>query len=186
MSREKFIVMMEWCNSFDHLSNEEMGILFKNFISYNRNENIDNSNRVVNAIWNLIEPNVERINHTYDTNGKNGTKGGAPKGNNNAKKQPKNNPRTTEIQPKYNPITTEIQPIIKPETTYKEKEKEKDNDKEINNIHSTNILGDLERKKFRNHHIQEIEHIRNVSDVSLDEAIDIHYDFIQATKSVFG
>ena len=177
---------MEWCNSFDHLSNEEMGILFKNFISYNRNENIDNSNRVVNAIWNLIEPNVERINHTYDTNGKNGTKGGAPKGNNNAKKQPKNNPITTEIQPKYNPITTEIQPIIKPETTYKEKEKEKDNDKEINNIHSTNILGDLERKKFRNYHIQEIEHIRNVSDVSLDEAIDLHYDALQAIKSVFG
>ena len=64
--------------------------------------------------------------------------------------------------------------------------KDEDDDKEINNIHSTNILGDLERKKFRNHHIQEIEHIRNVSDVSLDEAIDIHYDFIQATKSVFG
>ena len=32
----------------------------------------------------------------------------------------------------------------------------------------------------------EIEHIRNVSDVSLDEAIDIHYDFIQATNSIFG
>jgi hypothetical protein len=190
MSREKFIVMMEWCNSFEQLSNEEMGILFKNFISYNRNENVDNSNRVVNAIWNLIEPNVERINHTYDTNGKNGTKGGAPKGNNNAKKQPKNNPITTEILPNNNPITTEIQPTDKPKTTYKEKdkdkEKEKDNDKEINNIHSTNILGDLERKKFRNYHIQEIEHIRNVSDVSLDEAIDIHYDFVQATNSIFG
>ena len=177
---------MEWCNSFDHLSNEEMGILFKNFISYNRNENVDNSNRVVNAIWNLIEPNVERINHTYDTNGKNGTKGGAPKGNNNAKKQPKNNPITTEILPNNNPTTTEIQPIIKPKTTYKDKDKEKDNDKEINNIHSTNILDDLERKKFRNYHIQEIEHIRNVSGVSLDEAIDIHYDFIQATNSIFG
>jgi len=50
----------------------------------------------------------------------------------------------------------------------------------------TNILGDLERKKFYHNHIQDIEHIRTISDLPLDEAIDLHYDFIQATKSVFG
>lgn len=52
--------------------------------------------------------------------------------------------------------------------------------------HNTNILGDFDRKKFHHHHFQEIEHIRNISDVSLDEAIDLHYDFIQATNSIFG
>lgn len=50
----------------------------------------------------LIRPNIESSKARYKANTENGRKGGAPKGNKNAKKQPKNNPETTEIQPKNN------------------------------------------------------------------------------------
>ena len=59
----------------------------------------------------------------------------------------------------------------------------KDDDKDVI---STNILGDFDRKKFHHNNIREIEHIRNMDNISLDDAIDLHYDALQAIKSVFG
>lgn len=52
--------------------------------------------------------------------------------------------------------------------------------------HSNNILGNFDRKKFYHNNIREIEHIRNMDNISLDDAIDLHYDALQAIKSVFG
>jgi hypothetical protein len=149
------------------------------------------------SFWIQIKATIDNSMKRYNTSIENGKKGGAPKGNNNAKKQPETTqeqPETTQEQPKTTqeqPKTTIQQPETKVDNLYKDKDKDKykdvDKDKDVDKeVISTNILGDLERKKFRNYHIQEIEHIRNVSDVSLDEAIDIHYDFIQATNSIFG
>ena len=180
------IILRSYWESIKDLPDDKQLLFLKSIIEYGMNNIEPEFTGIEKSFWIQIKATIDNSMKRYNTSIENGKKGGAPKGNNNAKKQPKNNPITTEILPNNNPITTEIQPTDKPKTTYKEKDKEKDNDKEINNIHSTNILGDLERKKFRNYHIQEIEHIRNVSDVSLDEAIDIHYDFIQATNSIFG
>ena len=52
--------------------------------------------------------------------------------------------------------------------------------------HRTNILGDLERKKFYNSNIQEIEHIRTLTNLSIEECVNLHYEALQAMKSVFG
>lgn len=66
------------------------------------------------AMWILIKPQLDANNNRYE----NGTKGGAPKGNQNAKKTTKNNLKTTKNNQK--------QP--------KEKEKEKDKEKEKGEI----------------------------------------------------
>ncbi len=55
-----------------------------------------------------------------------------------------------------------------------------------NTTGNNNILGNFDRKKFYHNNIREIEHIRNMDNISLDDAIDLHYDALQAIKSVFG
>ena len=76
-----------------------------------------------------------------------------------------------------------------------DKDKDVDMDKEVDkdmyvdmdkDVNSNNILGNFDRKKFHHDNIREIEHIRNMDNISLDEAIDLHYDALQAMKSVFG
>jgi len=57
------------------------------------------SNDLAAMAWVFIEPLLDANYKNYI----NGSKGGAPTGNQNAKKQPKNNPKTTEKQPKNNP-----------------------------------------------------------------------------------
>lgn len=64
----------------------------------------------------LQRPNIDASLKRYKANRENGKKGGAPKGNQNAKKQPNNNPNSTEKQPKFN--------------LNKDKDKDKDKDKE--------------------------------------------------------
>lgn len=58
---------------------------------------------VAKGIFSIIKPNIDSANRRYFANVENGKKGGAPKGNQNAKKTTENNP----IQPKNNPKTSE-------------------------------------------------------------------------------
>lgn len=53
-----------------------------------------------NSLFALMKPNIDSANRRYAASVANGTKGGAPKGNQNARKQPKNNQKTTQKQPK--------------------------------------------------------------------------------------
>ena len=57
---------------------------------------------IANGFFMLMQPTVDASKKRYATSVENGKKGGAPKGNHNAKKQPKNNLKTTEEQPKNN------------------------------------------------------------------------------------
>lgn len=91
----KFVVQLEWTESWGELSNEEMGILFKTFIAHSKGLEIDGSNRMVNVAWNSVKNQVDRMNEKYLKDIENGKRGGAPKGNQNAIKQPPNNPKTT-------------------------------------------------------------------------------------------
>lgn len=122
----KFVVQLEWTESWEELSNEEMGILFKNFIAHTKGLEIDKSNRMVNVAWNSVKNQVDRMNEKYLKHIENGKKGGAPKGNKNSTKQPNNNQTTTQEQPK----TTEQQPKNNRQTTYKDKDKDKDKEKD--------------------------------------------------------
>jgi hypothetical protein len=113
----KFVVQLEWTESWGELSNEEMGILFKTFIAHSKGLEIDGSNRMVNVAWNSVKNQVDRMNEKYLKDIENGKRGGAPKGNQNAIKQPPNNPKTT----------------------YKDNDKDNDKDKVVNSSMSTLI-----------------------------------------------
>ena len=177
------IILRSYWESIKDLPDDKQLLFLKSIIEYGMDSIEPEFTGIEKSFWIQIKATIDNSMKRYNTSIENGKKGGAPKGNNNAKKQPE----TTQEQPK----TTIQQPETKVDNLYKDKDRYKykdvDKDKDVDKeVISTNILGDLERKKFRNYHIQEIEHIRNVSDVSLDEAIDIHYDFIQATNSIFG
>lgn len=109
---DKFIFMLEWADGIEEMSNVDKGILFQNIINHHKGEPIDTSSAVVNPFFRILLNQYSRIDEKYRTNVENGKKGGAPKGNKNAQKQPK----TTEEQPN----TTQNNQT----TTYKEKEKE--------------------------------------------------------------
>ena len=180
------IILRSYWESIKGLPDDKQLLFLKSIIEYGMDSIEPEFTGIEKSFWIQIKTTIDNSMKRYNTSIENGKKGGAPKGNNNAKKQPETTqeqPKSTQEQPK----TTELQPETKVDNLYKDKYKDVDKDKDMyKEVISTNILGDLERKKFRNYHIQEIEHIRNVSDVSLDEAIDIHYDFIQATNSIFG
>ena len=52
-------------------------------------------NTMVKAIMCMAKPYIDKAQNRYDAACENGKKGGAPKGNSNAKKQPENNQKTT-------------------------------------------------------------------------------------------
>ena len=54
------------------------------------------------AMFCMVKVNIDNAQKRYIASVENGKKGGAPKGNQNAKKQPKNNLKTTQKQPKNN------------------------------------------------------------------------------------
>lgn len=184
------IILRSYWESIKGLPDDKQLLFLKSIIEYGMDSIEPEFTGIEKSFWIQIKATIDNSMKRYNTSIENGKKGGAPKGNNNAKKQPETTqeqPKSTQEQPK----TTELQPETKVDNLYKDKDRYKDvdKDKEVDkykDVISTNILGDFDRQKFHHNHFQEIEHIRNLDDISLDEAIDIHYDFIQATKSVFG
>ena len=116
-NKERFIVQLEWTNSWTDLTDEEMGMLFRNFISYAKGEDLDLTNRIVSVSWKSIQPDIDRMNAKYLSDVENGKKGGAPLGNKNASKQPQSTqeqPKTTQEQPENK---GKKQPLNNPKTT---------------------------------------------------------------------
>ena len=68
--------------------------LFKYYF-YNEEPELEDT---LKAMFKLMKPNIDNANSRYKASVENGKKGGAPKGNQNARKQPK----TTQKQPKNN------------------------------------------------------------------------------------
>jgi len=85
-------------NDFD-LSSEQKGIFLDAIFQYVF-EGVEPQfeKGLFKGCWTLIKPTLDNSLSRYTAAVENGKKGGAPKGNNNAKKQPK----TTQEQPKNN------------------------------------------------------------------------------------
>lgn len=81
----------------------------------------------------LQRPNIDASLKRFKTNQENGRKGGAPKGNRNASKQPKNNPNSTDNQAKIN--------------LDKDKDKDKDIDKDMDKDMDKDICVEGEKTK---------------------------------------
>ena len=60
----------------------------------------EGGNPVVDALMTIMKPSIDKAGNRYEAACENGKKGGAPKGNSNAKKQPENNQKTTRVPKK--------------------------------------------------------------------------------------
>lgn len=150
MSRDSFIFYDSFFCAINELPDEVQLAVYKAVMDFAlRDTEPEGLTGVAKAIFLLIRPQIAANNKRYE----NGLKGGAPKGNQNARKQPK----TTETQPNNNQTETKKQPnenvnvndINKKEI--KNKEKRKNNQVVDNSDHQAlsteDFLANCERLK---------------------------------------
>ena len=99
MERESFVFYRSFYEGIKELPRDIQGEVLTAIMEYGLNGvTTENQKPITKAMFALIKPQLDANNQRFE-NGKNG---GAPKGNQNARKQPKNNQETTEKQPKSN------------------------------------------------------------------------------------
>nr|DAX66024.1 MAG TPA: hypothetical protein [Caudoviricetes sp.] len=99
MGRESFVFYRSFYEGINELPRDIQGEVLTAIMEYGLNGvTTENQKPITKAMFALIKPQLDANNQRFE-NGKNG---GAPKGNQNARKQPKNNQETTEKQPKNN------------------------------------------------------------------------------------
>ncbi len=174
-----FVVQLEWADSWVDMTDEEMGMLFRNFIAYSKGEELNLENRFVKSSWLSVVKQIDRMNKKYFNDVENGKKGGAPIGNTNAKKliteQPKNNPETTPIQPVKQAINININKNINKNANTNEVIS--NNNKFINYA----ILdSDLSLKNFYVENKNDIEFLITQG-YTLEQSLSIHEDAIKCS-----
>ncbi|MFR9506168.1 MAG: DUF6291 domain-containing protein [Rikenellaceae bacterium] len=116
-NRKQFTFYISFFEAINDIEPEEQLPIYRAIAEYAFFQKEPEVTGVGKIIWRLIRPVLDSSHQRFI----NGCKGGAPKGNTNAQKQPKNNQETTERQPN---------PSI-------DKEKDKDIDKDKENIKRT-------------------------------------------------
>lgn len=127
-----FMFYMNWKKQIDELDDQELRRLINNLINYHLDEEIELLTKVDKLVWNGILPGLEANQDKYEkrilANRENGSKGGAPEGNQNARKD-KNNPN----QPKQPDNREQVNDNSKNINSNSEKEKEKKEEINVNN-----------------------------------------------------
>ena len=94
--RDSFVLYASQYDAIENLSDVEIGqIVRKLFLKITRDEDYTCDSKLADGIAKSFFPNIFAASKRYEASVNNGKKGGAPKGNQNAKKQPK----TTQEQP---------------------------------------------------------------------------------------
>jgi hypothetical protein len=86
--KKSFLIYQSWKQSYDLLTDTEKLQFVENLFNYNIGEAVILNTPMLKMLWSSIEYNLNANTKRYETYRINGSKGGAPKGNNNAKKQP--------------------------------------------------------------------------------------------------
>lgn len=96
--------MASYYNAMTYIPEPDRSKLIEAVLRYGLFDEEPNLPDNLMGFWMLIEPTLKSSVGRYAANVSNGKKGGAPKGNQNARKHPKkgNNPETTQKQPKNN------------------------------------------------------------------------------------
>lgn len=93
--KTSFMFYMNWKKQIDELDDQELRRLINNLINYHLGEEIELLTKVDKLVWNGILPGLEANQDKYEkrvkANRENSKLGGAPEGNQNARKD-KNNP----------------------------------------------------------------------------------------------
>ena len=127
---DSVIILRSYWESIKDLPDDKQLLFLKSIIEYGMNSIEPEFTGIEKSFWIQIKATIDNSMKRYNTSIENGKKGGAPKGNNNAKKQPETTqeqPKTTQEQPK----TTQEQPKTKVDNLYKDKYKDKDVDKDL-------------------------------------------------------
>ena len=127
MERETFIFYRSFRDAFNTLDKDVRLRMYEAVINYGLDLIEPHFEGIEKVLWTLIRPQLEANNKRFE----NGCKGGAPMGNQNARKQPKNNRETTKKQPRNN----QKQPNNN--NNNNNNENENINTKEINSFGST-------------------------------------------------
>lgn len=98
MKRESFVFYRSFRDAFRALDKDVRLRMYEAVIDYGLDLVEPHFEGIEKVLWTLIRPQLEANNKRFE----NGCKGGAPIGNQNARKQPRNNRETTEKQPKNN------------------------------------------------------------------------------------
>lgn len=93
-AKDSFIVFYEWEENLEKLSDQQMGQVFRAIFAYEKRGERYNGpdfavDMAMNFIYGVIDRNREKYDAICERNRRNGIKGGAPTGNHNATKQPK-------------------------------------------------------------------------------------------------
>lgn len=129
MERESFVFYRSFRDAFRDLDKDVRLRMYEAIIDYGLDLIEPHFEGIEKVLWTLIRPQLEANNKRFE----NGCKGGAPIGNQNARKQQKNNKKTTEKQPKNN----QKQPNVNENVNVNVNENENVNTKEINSFGST-------------------------------------------------
>lgn len=98
MSRDSFVFYISFYNAICELPTDMQINLYNAIMRYSFFNEAPELDAVSRAIFKLIRPQIDANNVKYENGckgGQFGKRGGAPKGNQNARKQPQNNPKTT-------------------------------------------------------------------------------------------
>lgn len=101
MERETFIFYRSFRDAFNALDKDVRLRMYEAVINYGLDLVEPHFEGIEKVLWTLIRPQLEANNKRFE----NGCKGGAPMGNQNARKQPRNNqkqPRNNQKQPNNN------------------------------------------------------------------------------------
>ena len=128
MAKNSFVIYHNYRETLEDLTDEQVGKLFRAIFDYEIDKKEPNFNGELKIAFRFIKKDLDLNNDKYESicerNRKNGQKGGAPKGNQNARKQPKQ-PKQPDNDNEYD---NDYDNIL-------ESKKESKN-KEINNLHT--------------------------------------------------
>ena len=114
-----FFWLFEWSDNAVKFTDQQLAAFTRAIVSAAKGDHYElPDDPLVELAFKYANRDRERMDYQRDRNSENGRKGGAPIGNKNASKQPKNNRKTTEKQPK----SSENKPKDKDKDKYKDKE----------------------------------------------------------------
>ena len=134
MAKNSFVIYHNYRETLEDLTDEQVGKLFRAIFDYEIDKKEPNFNGELKIAFRFIKKDLDLNNDKYESicerNRKNGQNGGAPKGNQNARKQPKQPKQPDNDNEYYNEYDNEYDNIL--ESKKESKNKEINN----NNIHT--------------------------------------------------
>ena len=133
MAKNSFVIYHNYRETLEDLTDEQVGKLFRAIFDYEIDKKEPNFNGELKIAFRFIKKDLDLNNDKYESicerNRKNGQNGGAPKGNQNARKQPKQ-PKQPDNDNEYD---NEYDNDYDNDDDYILESKEESKNKEINN-----------------------------------------------------